>query len=139
VKKSAALIATPMSAPHHSVSLTDLKASSASSLASAEATRLVHATLSQKNRYADESVSMIAGPSAASSLLELAPTTAVSMTLMTSAERSAERVGSVKRASSSSSGPSAGHGAPSSDSGTGPVPAERRQPRCRANGGGAAR
>ena len=35
-----------MSAPHHSVSLTDVKASSASSLASAEATRLVHATLS---------------------------------------------------------------------------------------------
>ena len=41
---------TPIVAPHHSVSLTDLKASSASSLANAEATRLVQATLSQKKR-----------------------------------------------------------------------------------------
>ena len=74
---------------------------------------------------------MIAGPSAASSMLELAPTTAVSMTLITSEERSADSVGSVKRSSSMLVGPSDGQ-VMSSESGM-PVAASW-QPGCLASG-----
>ena len=98
---SAADSSTPKAMAHHSASETTAYAPSVSPEAWAEAKRLVVATLSQKKRYAVESVSIVAGPSAASSVAEPIPTTAVSTTESSSDESHVASTGSTNLRSSS--------------------------------------
>ena len=87
----------PQRSATYKASLSVLKASFWSPAASAVAKSDVVATLSQKKRYAELSTSIVAGPSAASSVAEHEPTTAVSTTLITSEESKAASVGTIKQ------------------------------------------
>ena len=79
------------------------------------------ATLSQKKRYAVESVSIVAGPSAASSVAEPIPTTAVSTTESSSDESHVASTGSTNFRSSSVDASSVGQESAVSATSTLPV------------------
>ena len=94
-----------MTMPHpsatHSASDSTSYASCGLPEASAEAKSDVVATFSQKKRYAPLSVSILAGPSAASSLAEHVPTIAVSITVIISELIQPASVGTMNLKSSS--------------------------------------